>query len=512
MDRGREYDRRDYDGASAPDQTRRRERSRKWDDMGAAPAPLPPGAAPPLPPLQAGGYPGGQLGALPVGMFGAQYGVQYGENNLAQQHYGSAMQAQMTMQGARGDKKQREVYVGNLLQNQVTAQMIQDFFSKIFAAIPSFDSSQGPAINNVQLSGAGKFAFVEMRDETLAATMMLLDKLELCGRLLNVGRPTGFVQTGFPPKPLDTSMLRLPGLGGAQPMGMVAQQAPGYAPMPLSANPLLAMMTGLPTMPSMGGALGAPTAPDNKKQRELYVGNLAVGLVSAPMLKDLFQLPLQSMPGFDLSKGAAVVNVDMSAEGKFAFVELRDEVLAHTAVALLQDMELCGRKLHVGRPRGYVDPAGGTGLGGAAPLNPAFNPLLAGSGFPGYPPMAGLPRAPAMPGAPGLAFDPMATGTPFLLLENLVGDPGPLRDNTEYNEIIGDIHSECSKSGGVLEVRVPRPGRPGAEPYLGRAYVRFIDIGAARAAMAALNGRQFDGNVVRATFVTALVFNAVPAN
>ena len=37
---------------------------------------------------------------------------------------------------------------------------------------------------------------------------------------------------------------------------------------------------------SPGGAL-PPGASDNKRQRELYVGNLAVGMVSAQMLKEL---------------------------------------------------------------------------------------------------------------------------------------------------------------------------------------------------------------------------------
>lgn len=79
-----------------------------------------------------------------------------------------------------------------------------------------------------------------------------------------------------------------------------------------------------------------------------------------------------------------------------------------------------------------------------------------------------------------------------------------------YAEIVQDIHSECQKAGQVYEIRVPRPGRPEAAPYVGRAFVRFADVGAARAACAVLNGRQFDGNIVRATFVTAQAYGMVP--
>lgn len=42
-------------------------------------------------------------------------------------------------------------------------------------------------------SCAGRFAFVEFRTEELATTAMTLDKTELCGRQMNIGRPKGYV-------------------------------------------------------------------------------------------------------------------------------------------------------------------------------------------------------------------------------------------------------------------------------------------------------------------------------
>ena len=41
---------------------------------------------------------------------------------------------------------------------------------------------------------AGRFGFVEMRTEELASSAMALDKVELCGRNINVGRPKGYVE------------------------------------------------------------------------------------------------------------------------------------------------------------------------------------------------------------------------------------------------------------------------------------------------------------------------------
>ena len=41
---------------------------------------------------------------------------------------------------------------------------------------------------------AGRFGFVEMRTEELASSAMAMDKVDLCGRSINVGRPKGYVE------------------------------------------------------------------------------------------------------------------------------------------------------------------------------------------------------------------------------------------------------------------------------------------------------------------------------
>lgn len=40
---------------------------------------------------------------------------------------------------------------------------------------------------------AGRFAFVEFRTRELTDAAIQLDKLELCGRQMNIGRPKGYV-------------------------------------------------------------------------------------------------------------------------------------------------------------------------------------------------------------------------------------------------------------------------------------------------------------------------------
>ncbi len=45
-----------------------------------------------------------------------------------------------------------------------------------------------------RLEFAGRFGFVEMRTEELASSAMAMDKVDLCGRAINVGRPKGYVE------------------------------------------------------------------------------------------------------------------------------------------------------------------------------------------------------------------------------------------------------------------------------------------------------------------------------
>ena len=47
----------------------------------------------------------------------------------------------------------------------------------------------------------GRFGFVETRTEELATSAMALDKVDLCGRQINVGRPKGYVEPPGGPAP-----------------------------------------------------------------------------------------------------------------------------------------------------------------------------------------------------------------------------------------------------------------------------------------------------------------------
>ena len=77
-----------------------------------------------------------------------------------------------------------------------------------------------------------------------------------------------------------------------------------------------------------------------------------------------------------------------------------------------------------------------------------------------------------------------------------------LADDNEYTEVVDDISAECAKSGAVVAIVVPRPPADGA----GKCFVHFADVGAATKALGSLDKRQFDGNIVKASFITEAQF------
>jgi hypothetical protein len=103
---------------------------------------------------------------------------------------------------------------------------------------------------------------------------------------------------------------------------------------------ILAQMKHQQEQQSKAAALAA-----TKKQREIYVGNLTVGLVTMQMLKDLFNGALSAMDA-QSAINPPVVNLALDPSGKFCFVEFRTEELANLALHL-DKVDLCGRQIKV---------------------------------------------------------------------------------------------------------------------------------------------------------------------
>jgi len=227
-----------------------------------------------------------------------------------------------------------------------------------------------------------------------------------------------------------------------------------------------------------------------KKTRELYVGNLAIGMVTDQMLREFFNTALAGLSP-EAANGPTVINVWMASDGKYSFVEFRTPELATTAIGL-DKVELCGREIHVGRPSGYVPPAGqpGDGMGGM--------PGMGGMGG-----MGGMMGG--MPGMGGLAMPAGPPPTKVLVLENMLSIEELATD--EYDEIVSDIKDECGNYGTIEELIIPKPSTDGSTvPGVGKAFIKFADVSFAEKASGELNGRTFDGKKVACNYISEDAF------
>lgn len=198
------------------------------------------------------------------------------------------------------------------------------------------------------------------------------------------------------------------------------------------------------------------------------MGNLNIGAVSDQMMRELFNGALSHLVP-DPVTNPPVVSVRLDASGRFGFVELRTEELA-TASMALDKVDLCGRHINVGRPKGYVEPPGG-----------AVTPKL------------GL----AQLFAAQLSNQP----TTVLLLENMLPARSLLVEQ-ERNELAEDVEEESKQYGTVLGVCVPTPPATVGSLEGGRCYIRFSSPQESARAKEVFHGRTFDGNSIKASFVS----------
>lgn len=385
---------------------------------------------------------------------------------LLQQQQAFALMQTPQMPSMPGSKKQRELYVGNL-PPESTELELTTLFTQLLSACDGYNPILGPPCPNASIAGGHTFAFVEFRDEQLCETAMQFNGITLHGRALKIGHPNGYI----------VPMMAAQGL---------------KVPAELMEKLGLAASGALP-----------PGSTDNKRQRELYVGNLTVGAVTAQMLKELFAVPLATIPGHDHSI-PPVREARCDPSGKFAFVEFTTEALAATALQLFNGMELCGRDMKLARPAGYVAPIETIvplTSAPAAPLRP-LAPLapLGGGGGGGAPP--GAPTQGPPPAAVLAAEASKPTPTHVLCLRNLL-NAEIMADAAEFAECVDDIRGECESFGKLSAFVVPTHDElhgHGAGD-VGACFVKYEAVVSAAKAQDELDGRDFDGNSVSATFL-----------
>ena len=466
-ERGRDRDReRDRDGDRERDRDRDREREkpaerpkrRGWDDMGDNP--------------------------------------EKAQMMMQQQQAFAQQQTPMALQ-VPGSKKQRELYVGNLPTDAKEFELV-NLFGGLLSACEGFNPVLGPPVPNAAIAGGGTFAFVEFRDEQLCESATQFNGIQLNGRALKIGHPNGYVVPLMPATMLKPPAELMAKLGLMPGGGVCAGGASGVCG---------------------GAAAGSAAGGSDKRQRELYIGNLTTGGVDAAMLRELFTKPLSTLPGVDPTV-PPVRESRVDGSGKFAFIEFDTEAIAATALELFNGMELCGRAMKIARPAGYVAPLTpivpltAIGGGGAAPPPPGplqpLQPLGSGGGMGlqplggGMPPGMGPPgmQMPMPPAPPPEAPKPVPTHA--LCLKNLLSAE-LMADPTEFADCVEDIKGECESFGALAAFVVPKPDdlQGMGEADVGCCFVKYVEIISAARAQEALHGRDFDGNSVEALFLPA---------
>jgi splicing factor U2AF subunit len=248
-------------------------------------------------------------------------------------------------------------------------------------------------------------------------------------------------------------------------------------------------------MRMMQQMMAASSGQGGKKTRELYVGNLAIGMVSEQMVREFFNTAMAGLAP-EAAQMPAVVNVWMASDMKYSFVEFRTPELANTAMSL-DKVELCGRSIHVGRPSGYV-PATEGGMA----------PGMAGMGAMGTFGMTGGTGSGMPFGAPATGLSEFtATATPVLILENMLSIEELASD--EYDDIVSDIKEECGQYGTIEDVHIPKPSTDDTKvPGLGKAYIKYSTAEEAQKANNSLMGRTFDGKKVLCGYLSVEDFDA----
>lgn len=233
-----------------------------------------------------------------------------------------------------------------------------------------------------------------------------------------------------------------------------------------------AMPAALAAMPQAAPSAAASATAD-RKAREIYIGNLAIGIITQELLAEFFNQVFASMVP-DPTAQPPVVHINMDSTGRFAFVEFRYEEMVDKAVQMDKIVELGGRVMNIGRPKGYVPPPPGQPRLGAPA--PALSAVVAQQ-------QSGPPP------------------TTALLLAGLL-PAGQLRKAEDRRILEEEVHDEAVRHGNVAAVVAPPPPDAYQDRLPGRCYIMYASTEEARKAQPVFDGRTLDGNTIKATFVS----------
>ncbi|KAL4452388.1 hypothetical protein ABPG75_008050 [Micractinium tetrahymenae] len=356
---------------------------------------------------------------------------------------GAAMSQQAT-------RHARRIYVGGLPPS-ADENNISTFFSNALAAVGGTTAGPGMCVVNVYVNYEKKFAFVEMRTVEEASNAMALDGIMFEGAQVRIRRPADYNAAAA--APLGPSMPN-PNLNLAA-IGLDKQ------PVPLAAN-LMSQMVAPPS---------AQQNPANERDaaERIFVGGLPYYLTEEQCRELLGSFG--AIKSFDLIKDRET----QQSKG-YGFVVYEDPRVTDVACAGLNGMPMGDRTLTVRRAQE-----------GQRMKEEEKRQQLAAA-------MAAT-NAPAAPVYAGTAARVVKLSHAVTMEE--------LQDDQEHADILEDMKEECAKYGTVVQVNIPRPAPPGAQPPpgLGKVIIEFTDAPGAIAARNAMHGRKFGGRVVEAVLM-----------
>lgn len=217
-------------------------------------------------------------------------------------------------------------------------------------------------------------------------------------------------------------------------------------------------------------------------RRIVYVGNLAVGIITKELLEEFFNQAFAHLVD-DPIAAPPVLNIKMEAQGRFAFVELRSRELANQALLMDKIVDIHGRQLQVGRPKGYIEPTG----------PPLYIADRTGT----------IIRVDAAHGAgtgnTNTSSD-LRQPSKVLLLSNILQIKA-LRIAESRKFLEEEVKEEASKHGEVQSVAVPPPPEEADDRGPGRAYILYSSKDEAVKSRKVFHTRTLDDSTINAKFV-----------
>jgi hypothetical protein len=267
--------------------------------------------------------------------------------------------------------------------------------------------------------------------------------------------------------------------------------------------------------------LSVPNSDSERKQRQVYVGNIPPE-VDAETLNVFLSSTLSAAYPEALASGkypndSLIEEIRMSADRKYCFATVVDPDMA-TALFAINGVDLCGYTLMIARPSGWVDPQTMKEKADIAyeqmKIIQAEERAELGENLPAHLAAAQNVAAAsakkiegetiALAGKGDVENPSSSTATVYVRLKHIATEED-VNDDEEYEDLKLDVAAECEKfcshssSGGSSGSTLALPRRG---PFLGSAFAKFRDQESALKAKEGMHGRAFDGRIIEGSFAS----------